>query len=168
MSEGVRELSDEEVRQIRLIIEALDRSTFDFLQLEFGDVRLTLGRGNPSPETGTVPATVAPSTAPAAPPARAASAPGSARPATEAAPAAGTVAITAPMVGRFYAQPEPGAAPFVSLGAEVTEDTTVALIEVMKTFNAVPAGVRGVIADICVQDTHFVEYGQVLFRVTPG
>jgi len=46
----------------------------------------------------------------------------------------------------------------------VNEDTTVALIEVMKVFNGVRAGIRGVITEICVQDTEIIEYGQVMFR----
>ena len=71
------------------------------------------------------------------------------------------------MIGRFYAKPEPGAAPFVSVGTEVTPDSTVALIEVMKVFTAVRAGVKGVVAEICVQDEQLVEYGQVLIRIRP-
>jgi acetyl-CoA carboxylase biotin carboxyl carrier protein len=79
----------------------------------------------------------------------------------------GTIEIKAPIIGRFYEKPEPGATPFVKLGAEVNEDTTVGLIEVMKLFQAVRAGVSGVITEICVQDSQIVEYGQVLFRVRP-
>ena len=56
----------------------------------------------------------------------------------------------------------------VSLGAEVKEDTTVCLIEVMKTFNAMTAGVKGVITEICAENAQLVEYGQVLFRVRPS
>jgi acetyl-CoA carboxylase biotin carboxyl carrier protein len=44
---------------------------------------------------------------------------------------------------------------------------TVGLIEVMKTFNAVRAGVAGVVSEIYVQDSQLVEYGDVLFRVRP-
>ena len=95
------------------------------------------------------------------------SAPAAPTASANAAAATDTAAITAPLVGRFYAQAEPGAAPFVTVGSEVTENTTVALIEVMKTFNAVPAGMRGIVTAICVQDFQFVEYGQVLFRVRP-
>jgi acetyl-CoA carboxylase biotin carboxyl carrier protein len=171
MSDGIRALSDEEVRQIRLIIESLDRSTFDFLQLEFGDVRLVLGRGNPPPDIAAASAVsgAAPAASPGAAPASASPMSGPAAPAASANAAAttDTAAITAPLVGRFYAQAEPGAAPFVTVGSEVTENTTVALIEVMKTFNAVPAGMRGIVTEICVQDSQFVEYGQVLFRVRP-
>ena len=77
----------------------------------------------------------------------------------------GTVIITAPMVGRYYAQSEPGADPFVKLGDEVDKDTTVALIEVMKMFTAVPAGANGVISEIFAQNEEIVEFGQNLFRV---
>ena len=77
----------------------------------------------------------------------------------------GPVAITAPIMGRFYAQPEPGT--FRGVGAMVSKDTTVALIEVMKVFNAVPAGVSGVVTEICLQDAEIIEYGQVMFRVRP-
>lgn len=79
----------------------------------------------------------------------------------------GTVAIIAPMMGRFYAQSEPGADPFVTVGAEVIEDSTVALIEVMKMYTTVPAGLNGVVTEICVENEEIIEYGQVLFRVRP-
>ena len=71
-------------------------------------------------------------------------------------------------MGRFYAKPEPGAAPFVSVGAEVNPDTTVALIEVMKVFTAIRAGVHGVVTEVCVQNEQYIEYGQILFRVRPA
>jgi len=77
------------------------------------------------------------------------------------------VYIQAPMVGTFYVAPEPGAPPFVEVGARVEPETTVGLIEVMKVFNAVKAGVRGVLVERLVQDGQFVEYGQPLFRVRP-
>ena len=165
-------LSDDDVRQIALLIETLDRSSLDFLQLELGGMKLTIGKG----EIPVTAAPIAPPRATAPPSAPAASAPVSDAvpqpvPAAEAASPAeddGAVAIVAPIMGRFYARPDPGSDPFVSVGSEVSEDTTVALIEVMKVFNAVPAGVRGVITAICVQDTELVEYGQVMFRLRPA
>lgn len=174
MSDPVRVLSDDEVRQIKLIMESLDRSTLDFLQLEFGDVKLMMGKGAP-PTVGTaMPASTAPLAEPvqtAVPQPRDPSTLDTARPSGDAAKGEdsqkNTVAITAPMIGRFYAQPEPGAAPFVTVGSEVKEDTTVAILEVMKMFNAVQAGMRGVVTQICVEDAQFVEFGQVLFRVRP-
>ena len=176
MSNAFDLLSDDEVRQITCLVESLDRSTFDFLQLELGDMKLTIGKGN-APSAGLAAPATAPVMAPAAA-AVAAPAPAPAAPAVAAAPApaakqespaeAGTIAITAPIMGRFYARPEPGAEPFVTLGATVDGDATIGLIEVMKVFNAVRAGVSGVITEICVEDAQFIEFGQVLFRVRPA
>ena len=184
MSDKLDSLSDDEVRQIAVLVETLDRSTFDYLQVEVGNLKVTIGKGG-VPQilaTGTAPGVSASGPAAGSP-----QPPGIAPPAGVAAPAPaiatprapaqavtnedpapdGTVAIVAPLLGRFYAKPEPGASPFVSVGAEVGADTTVGLIEVMKVFTAVPAGVSGVVTEICVQDAEFVEYGRILFRVRP-
>lgn len=174
-------LSDDEVQQIVSLIQTLEQSNLDYLQLELGDMKLTIGKGEFAGPAAAAPAPPAPpavvETAAASPAAPAgipaAAAPNPPPAPAPAAPAAGeagvetadTVTIRAPIVGRFYAQPEPGAPPFVTVGAAVDEDTTVGLIEVMKVFNAVRAGVRGVITEICVQDAQFVEYDQPLFRV---
>lgn len=174
MADALSSLSDDEVRQIAQVIESLDRSNFDFLQLEFGGMKLTVGKGQPP---ASAPAVVTPQppvvvdVERAAAPSPSIAAPAAASPGP--APASGppelsdTVAIVAPLLGRFYAQSEPGAPPFVSLGSTVTEDTTVGLIEVMKTFISASAGVSGVVVEICVADAQLVEYGQVLFRVRP-
>lgn len=167
MSNDLSSLSEDHVRQLGRIIETLEKSTFDYLQLEVGELKVTIGKGNAVIADAAMrqPAVV-PAGAPVASPA--AQAVPAAAPALAPAPAAassGLLEITAPIVGMFYAQPEPGAAPFVTLGATVQPDTTVGLIEVMKTFNAVGASVSGKIVEICVTDTQLVEYGQVLFRV---
>ena len=75
--------------------------------------------------------------------------------------------VYAPMVGTFYAAPEPSAPPFTEVGARVDEDATVGLIEVMKVFNSIRAGANGVIEQILVQNAQFVEYGQALFLIRP-
>lgn len=167
-------LSEDEVRQIALLVETLERSTFDFLQVELGDLKVTVGKGDPPADNGGGVA----AGRPARQEPRIQAAPASVVPAPVGTPAApertsthaedGTVAVTAPMLGRFYAKPEPGAAPFVALGTEVNPDSTVALIEVMKVFTAVRAGLKGVVTEICVQDEQLVEYGQVLFRIRPA
>ncbi len=162
-------LSEDEVRQISRIIDTLNHSTFDYLQLEFGALKLTIGKGAqvgaPSSPAAPVPV-AAPAPAASALPAAAAALPAAAS--ADVPLAAGEVAITASMIGRFYSQPEPGAAAYVSVGATVREDSTVGLVEAMKMFNAVHAGVNGVITRICVQDAALVEYGQVLFHVRPS
>jgi acetyl-CoA carboxylase biotin carboxyl carrier protein len=77
----------------------------------------------------------------------------------------GLVAIKAPMLGTFYRTPKPGAPPFVEVGASVSKDDPVCIIEVMKLFNTVKAGVQGRIAQICVEQGQLVEYQQILFLV---
>ena len=75
--------------------------------------------------------------------------------------------IDSPMLGTFYRAERPGAEPFVEVGTEVERDTIVAIIEVMKMMNSVPAGIAGTIAEVCCDNAALVEYGQPLFRVDP-
>ena len=169
MSNDLSSLTEEHVRQLGRIIDALERSTFDFLQLQVGDLKVTVGKGNVTlPEATSSPAqplAVPPTpTMSHASPAAVPTTP-AAQPPLSTSTHQGSIEIKSPIMGMFYAQPEPGAPPFVKVGATVDENTTVALVEVMKTFNAVGAGVRGRIAEVCVQDAQLVEYGQVLFRV---
>lgn len=110
--------------------------------------------------------------APDAQPAAAPPPPADAQPVADPPPAAdvereGLVEVVAPLLGTFYRAPKPGAPPFVELGTPVEEDSAVGLVETMKLFNSVAAGVRGTVAEICVDDGQFVEQGAVLLRVDP-
>jgi biotin carboxyl carrier protein len=69
------------------------------------------------------------------------------------------------MLGVFYRSPKPEAPPFVEVGQFVGNDDVVCIVEVMKLFNMVRAGVRGRIAKICAENAQLVEYNQVLFLV---
>jgi acetyl-CoA carboxylase biotin carboxyl carrier protein len=71
------------------------------------------------------------------------------------------------MVGTFYSSSAPEAPAFVSTGSPVRGDTIVCIIEAMKVFTDIPAGVSGTIAECLVKSGQAVEYGQRLFRVTP-
>jgi acetyl-CoA carboxylase biotin carboxyl carrier protein len=194
MSNVLSSMNDDEVRQIALLVETLDKSTFDYLQIGVGNLQVTIGKGIMA-QTATMSAVScaattgmaaipAPAQSVATPAASSAPAPASVSAQPAAQPAAqvatkvvpaedgtaedGTVYVVAPMMGRFYAKPEPGSAPFVSIGSAVEKDATVGLIEIMKVFNAVQAGVKGVVTEICVQDAQFIEFGQVLFRIRPA
>jgi biotin carboxyl carrier protein len=79
----------------------------------------------------------------------------------------GWTAVRAPNLGTFYRQPKPGAPPYVEIGQEVRADTELCLIEVMKLFTSVPAGVPGIVRKVCVEDAEMVEYNQVLFLIEP-
>jgi acetyl-CoA carboxylase biotin carboxyl carrier protein len=175
VSNSLELLSDDDIRRIAALVETLDRSTFDFLSLDVGGVKLTIGKG-PVPEAAPAALPAAPAARVAAPVERTAPEPEPAQPpAPSPRPAPAPVAraeeaeaITAPIIGRFYASPEPGSPPFVSVGSEVEPDTTVGVIEVMKVFTAIRAGVKGVVRQICVENEQFVEFGQVLFRIEPA
>jgi len=73
--------------------------------------------------------------------------------------------IISPTVGTFYSAPEPGADPFVKIGQQVNSSTVVCVLEAMKLFNEVEAGVNGEIVEILFKDGEFVEYGAPLFLV---
>ncbi len=79
----------------------------------------------------------------------------------------GLIPIKSPLLGIFYRSQKPGAPPFVEVGQYVTENDTVCLLEVMKLFSAVKAGVSGRITRVCVENTQVVEHNQTLFLVEP-
>ncbi len=71
-------------------------------------------------------------------------------------------AVTSPMVGTVYLAAEPGAAPFITVGASITEGQTLLIIEAMKTMNQIPAPKSGKITRILVEDGTPVEFGSPL------
>jgi acetyl-CoA carboxylase biotin carboxyl carrier protein len=158
------ELSEDDVLHI---LKLIDESNFDYFQLEVGELKITVSKGDPIPIAAAQPAIV--TGTPAAPkpaPAATGAAPAAQTPKPAAIPE-GMVPITAPLLGTFYVAPEPGAPPFVKVGQQITEDTTVGLIEVMKVFNSVRATVKGTIVEVVAQNGQFVEFGQTLFIVKP-
>lgn len=74
-------------------------------------------------------------------------------------------AVTAPNLGTFYRSPKPGSDPFVEIGQRVAPDTEICLLEVMKLFTSVKAGVTGTITFISAADAELVEGGQILFYI---
>ncbi len=173
MSQPLDFLSDSDVRQITSLVDTLDRSNFDFLQIDVGDMKVTIGKG-PLPAGGATPATPpapaalqSPPVAPATTPAPAASTPATAVASAPAAtaPQPGWKPVTATTMGRFYSRPDPKSPPFIKVGGKVAAGDTIGLIEVMKLFNAIPAGVAGTVVQVCVEDAAVVEFGQVLLYV---
>ena len=76
--------------------------------------------------------------------------------------------IASPMVGTFYAAPNPDSGPFVNVGSAVEPDTVVCLIEAMKIFNEIKAECAGAIEKVLVGNGEPVEFGQSLFMVRPA
>ena len=155
------ELTEDDVLHI---LKLIDESKFDYFQLEVGELKITVSKGDPIPIAAAAQPVNSAAAPVAAPKPVAAPAPPAAKAATI---PAGHVAVTAPLLGTFYVAPEPGAPPFVQVGQQVTEDTTCGLIEVMKVFSSVRAGVNGTIAEVVAQNGAFVEFGQTLFIVKP-
>jgi acetyl-CoA carboxylase biotin carboxyl carrier protein len=149
------------------ILKLIDESPMGRFTLELSDLKLEVVKG-----TGAVAAPAALPQQPAMPQIAGAAAVAP-PPASPAGPSAAVdiaadptlVAIEAPLLGIFYRRPEPGAPPYVEEGSMVDEETTVALIEVMKLFKPVTAGVRGRIEKICVENGALVEYLRPLFLV---
>lgn len=74
--------------------------------------------------------------------------------------------VTSPMVGTFYLASSPEHPPFVKVGDQVNENTVVCIIEAMKVMNEIKAGMSGVITEICLDNSHPVEFGTKLFRIS--
>jgi acetyl-CoA carboxylase biotin carboxyl carrier protein len=147
-------------KDVAEILRLLEESRFNELTLEMNGVKIELRRGDGvgAPRN----AARAPSAA-AAPVARAPA--GEMKPALAAPP--GAVAVPAPLLGIYYRAPKPGEPPFVEVGDQVTPDTIVGIIEVMKLMNTVRAGVSGEVLRIDARNGELVEFGETLLFVKP-
>ena len=76
--------------------------------------------------------------------------------------------VKSPMVGTYYAAPEPGAKPYLSVGDRISKGQILCIIEAMKIMNEIESEFDGVVKEILAQNAHPVEYGQVLFRIDNG
>ena len=145
---------------------------YDLTALDLSDstVQIRLRRRGPEARPpGIAPASVAIDPAPASP-AQAGSSP---EPRLESVPtsisaAPKTIVIESPMVGTYFSSSAPDVPPFVSVGSVVHAETIVCIIEAMKVFTDIPAGVSGTIAAILVKNGQAVEFGQPLFRLIPS
>jgi acetyl-CoA carboxylase biotin carboxyl carrier protein len=152
---------------VQSLIQSLDQSGLDSIEIERGGTRIRLAKTPPS-DAGTT------MTGPSGP--ASTSLPLERDGLTEARPApsheppsqdSALMDIVSPMVGTFYGAPAPDAASYVEMGASVSPGDTLCIIEAMKLMNELECEVSGVVREICVEDGEPVEFGQVLFRVSP-
>jgi acetyl-CoA carboxylase biotin carboxyl carrier protein len=151
------------------IMELVEKTGTDELHLEMGDLKLTIRKGLAAESMPSMPAVETTSM----PVARDVSTPSNglekadegAAPDTFEDQTDGILTIKAPMLGTFYEAPKPGASPFVEVGQVVNIDDTVCIIEVMKLFSTITAGVQGRIVKVLVEDSQMVEFNQPLFLV---
>lgn len=153
----------DDLKKVRELINLMKENDLIEIEIADGDQKIHLKR--PQPMT----AHYVPSALPAAPAAPAAPAPAVQKPQPETAGPAesGLLEIKSPIVGTFYAAPNPEAAPYVKPGDKVKPDTVVCIVEAMKVMNEIKAEVSGTIVEVLVKDGQSVEFGQTLFRVRP-
>lgn len=145
-----------DVKQIRRFIELMKKHDLTEIDLKQADQRVRIRRGaDDEPRVSAAPA------------------PRAAEPAAAAAPEPKAddskhAVITSPMVGTFYRASSPEAAPFVKVGDRIGPESTVCIIEAMKVFNEIPAGVSGQVVAVLVENGAPIEFGQPLVKVDPG
>ena len=164
MPETPNEPESAEVRKIRHLIRLMHRYDLTAIDLTEGDARIRLRRRGA--ESAAPPPQAAPIAHHPAPAMTGTLATASA-PAPPAPQAPAGLFIESPMVGTYYASSSPEAPPYVSVGSAVRPESTICVIEAMKVFTDIPAGVSGTIAEVLVKSGQAVEFGQALFRVTP-
>lgn len=152
-----------DIEKLTQLVKLMVDNDLSEMDLRDGEEEIALRRGGVAPMA---PVYAAPAPVAMATPAPvAAAAPAAAAPA---APASNLIAIESPMVGTFYAQPNPETPAFVKPGASISPDSIVCLIEAMKVFNEIKAEKSGVIEQVLVKNGEAVEFGQKLFLIRPS
>lgn len=149
-----------DVRKIRRLIALMNDHNLQEMDLRQGDMRIQLRRADQSAAGS--PPLIPP--APAAP----AVAPAPAAPAAAVAPPVEdphVALIKSPMVGTFYAAPDPDSDPYVTVGDPIGRETIICIVEAMKVFNEIQAEIAGTITAVLVENGEPVEFGQPLFKV---
>lgn len=78
------------------------------------------------------------------------------------------ITVSSPMVGTFYAGPDPDSPPFVQVGSEVHVGSILCILEAMKVFNEIKSEIAGKIERILAKNSQAVEFGQPLFLIAPA
>ncbi|QPN44891.1 acetyl-CoA carboxylase biotin carboxyl carrier protein [Priestia aryabhattai] len=150
-----------DIRKVKKLIELLEESGIDELEIKEGEESVRISRHSKTPAAQQFYAPAPMAAAPVAAPAAVA-------PVAEAAAAApalkGTV-IRSPMVGTFYRKPSPTSPNFAEVGQSVKKGDTLCIVEAMKMMNHIEADVGGVIDAILVEDGQPVEFDQPLFTI---
>jgi acetyl-CoA carboxylase biotin carboxyl carrier protein len=154
------------IDEVRELLKLINDSDISELSIERGDARLHIKRGQPQqvmihshmPQMNTMtqmaPAAAAPVSAPATTPV--------------AEPVISGHQITSPMVGTFYATPNPKDPPFVSEGDMVKVGDRLCIVEAMKMMNEIESDVAGKVVKVLVKSGQPVEYGQALIIIEPS
>ncbi|WP_031568651.1 acetyl-CoA carboxylase biotin carboxyl carrier protein [Rheinheimera texasensis] len=149
-----------DIRKIKKLIELLEESGINELEITEGEESVRISRGGPVQQYAPVHYTAAPAAAPA--PAAAVPA---AAPAAAAAPAVTGHQLRSPMVGTFYRAASPTSKNFAEVGQSVKVGDTLCIVEAMKMMNQIQADKAGTITAILVENGEPVEFDQPLFVI---
>ena len=147
---------------VRELAELLNETGLTEIEVEDDDRKIRVSRGAVAAAAPVYAAAPAPA---AAAPAPAAAAPAPAEPAAPAGPDLKN-AVKSPMVGTCYLTPEPGAAPFVTVGQAVKDGDTLVIVEAMKVMNPITAPRAGTITAILIETAQPVEFDQPLVVIS--
>jgi len=150
------------------LLDLLNRSNADTIEIRKWATTVRVSKSGGSNHAGPMTYVASPNLPPAAAPLATRAAGGGRETAEAASSATQLLEIKSPMVGTFYARPEPGAEPYVRAGSRIAPGQTLCIIEAMKIMNPLDAEISGVIREVCVEDSQPVEFGHVLFRVDPN
>jgi acetyl-CoA carboxylase biotin carboxyl carrier protein len=164
-----------DLRYLKKLIEMLDGSSVDSIEISSDKgmkVRISKSPSHRGAVQMAAPVAM-PAMLPAPAPVAERNTPAQGVPAVESAappeaPKAKLLEVKSPMVGTYYSAPEPGAKPYVAEGSRIAKGQVLCIIEAMKIMNEIESEFAGVIKDVLAQDSHPVEYGQVLFRIDPN
>jgi acetyl-CoA carboxylase biotin carboxyl carrier protein len=154
-----------DIRKLKELVRLMVSNDLTELDLRDSEQQVTLRRHGPNQAPQVLAAPMA-AAVPAA--AAATAADGSAAGTATAVAEADLPTIASPMVGTFYAAPNPDSPPFVNVGDTVGPETVVCIVEAMKVFNEIKAECAGTIEKVMVRNGEPVEYGQPMFRVRPA
>jgi len=148
-----------DIRKIKKLIELLEESALTEIEISEGEESIRLSRSSPLDPAESTTANPLPARLTETP------SPESSSIAATLEDLPGTVPVVSPMVGTFYAAPNPESSPYVKTGSEVTLGDTLCVIEAMKIFNHVDAECSGVIRKILKNSGDPVEFGETLFLI---
>jgi acetyl-CoA carboxylase biotin carboxyl carrier protein len=155
-----------DLRYVKKLVDMLDGSSVDSIEIS-SDKGMKIRISKAQQQAVVLSAPVAASAAAPAAPAALAAAAAAPTPKPET-PKENLLEAKSPMVGTFYAAPEPGGKPYLAVGDRVRKGQILCIIEAMKIMNEIESEFDGVLREIVAQDAHPVEYGQVLFRIAPN
>ena len=152
-----------DIRKVKKLIELLEESELTEIEISEGEESIRLSRSNNGTQVYSVPTQAIPP----APLSTVAEPSLDDRAASVSFPA-DQVSVVSPMVGTYYASPNPDTPAYVELGTEVSVGDTLCVIEAMKLFNEIESEITGTIVKILVDDSSPVEFDQPLFLVDPS